>query len=127
MEPTHVETELVRKLAADWHLNVPERRSLPAGGAKAGLLLNAIEDELRSGGWYPAGARPDDDFDGGLIERMPDGTCRIHWKSEVSFCRYELDFVQELNTPREAATTFLKTVFNDGIDGIPIDWEGVAD
>jgi hypothetical protein len=58
------EKELIRKLAATWHLNVPERRALPGGRAKASLLLDAIEEELCSGGWYPPDGKPEDDFRG---------------------------------------------------------------
>jgi hypothetical protein len=93
-EPT-TEADLVRKLVATWHLNVPERRRLPGGRVKASLILDAIEEELRAGGWYPAGTRPEDDFAGRLIEQTADGTCRIYWKYEVSFQRYELCGVQE--------------------------------
>jgi dienelactone hydrolase len=79
------EREVIRKLAATWHLNAPERRALPGGRAKASLHLDANEEELRSGGWYPAGLRPDDDYRGGLVDLPPispigwtrDGACAL--------------------------------------------------
>ena len=116
------ERSLIRKLVATCHLNVAERKHLPGGVAKLSLILDAIEDELRDGGWYPAGLRPDDYFAGGLIERMPDNRCRIHWKSEVSFLRYDWMPSATLR-PRDAATIYLKAIFPEQIDGIRIDWQ----
>ena len=79
------EQALIEKLAATWHLNVPERQLLPEGRAKASLFLNAIVDELRDGGWYPAGVTPNDDFAGDLRRhRLPNFRfllCRlVIWK-----------------------------------------------
>jgi hypothetical protein len=116
------EQPLIEKLAATWHLDVPERRQLPEGRAKASLFLNAIEDELRGGGWYPAGVTPDDDFAGGLIEMTPSGRCRIHWKTQISFSQFEATESVEYASCREAATVLLRSLFGQEIDGIPIDW-----
>jgi hypothetical protein len=123
VEHASEEKELIRKLAATWHLNVPERRALPGGRAKASLLLDAIEEELRSGGWYPLGCKPDDDFRGGLIELTPRGDCRIHWKTQTSFFQYEATGLMEYENPREAATALVRLYFPVDIDGIPIDWQ----
>jgi len=123
MDDPSDELSLIRKLVATCHLNVSERKHLSGRVAKLSLVLEAIEDELREGGWYPAGLRPDDDFAGALIERMPDNRCRIHWKSEVSFLRYELDAVGEFATAREAALIYLRAIFPEQIDGIRIDWQ----
>ncbi|HEV8004183.1 MAG TPA: hypothetical protein VGP63_30240 [Planctomycetaceae bacterium] len=123
MDPPTDERELIRKLVDTCHLNVPERRGLPGGRAKASLILDAIEETLRTGGWFPSGVRPEDDYAGGLIELSPEGQCRIYWKSEFSFLRYELDAVGNFETPREAARTLARAVFGEQIDGITIDWD----
>jgi hypothetical protein len=123
VDPASEEKALLRKLAATWHLNVPERRRLPGGRARASLLLDAIEDELRSGGWYPRDGRPDHDYTGGLVELTPHGRCRIHWKTQVSFSGYEATGVTEYETPRAAATALVRSLFGAEIDGIPIDWQ----
>jgi hypothetical protein len=117
------EEELTGKLARTWHLNVPERRRLPAGTVRASLLLDAIEEELRSRGMYPPNVTLDDDFRGGLIELTAEGICRIHWKTQVSTSQYELGPSSECQSPREAAATLLRALFPAGIDGIPIDWQ----
>jgi hypothetical protein len=86
-------------------------------------LLDAIEEELRSGGWYPAGLRPDDDYRGGLIELTSQGDCRIHWKTQTSYVLYEATGLTEYETPRAAATALIRLYFPIDIDGIPIDWQ----
>ena len=123
MDPPTSEKELIRKLVDTCHLNVPERRGLPGGRAKASLILDAIEETLRTGGWFPSGMRPEDDYAGGLIELSPDGHCKIYWKSEFSFLRYELDAVGDFETAREAARTLIRATFGEQIDGIAIDWD----
>lgn len=117
------EKVLAGKLVATWHLNVPERRSLPGGRVKATLILDAIEEQLRSGGWFPADICPEEDFEGGLIELLRDGSCRIYWKSEFSYLRYTLKSIEEFATPRDAAIALVRAVFGEQIDGIPIDWQ----
>jgi hypothetical protein len=116
------EKELVRKLAHTWHLSVPERKELPNRTAKASLLYDAIETDLCSAGWYPPTARPDDDFTGGIIELTNEGTCRIHWKTQVSTSHYESGEITSCKSPREAAEILLRNLFPEHIDGIAIDW-----
>lgn len=122
MDPGGDDLELVRKLAATWHLNVPERRRLPSGCVQASRLLDAIVAELHSGGYYPPGVAPTDDFTGGLLELAPDGSCRTYWKTRISVSQVETSEVVQHEDPRDAAAVLIRTLFNDGIDGIPIDW-----
>jgi hypothetical protein len=86
------------------------------------LVIAAIQQVLGSEGWFPARWRPDDRFDGGLIELRDDGSCRVYWKGEVSYSRYELISVQDFGSAREAAEAFAKKFFGGSIDGIPLDW-----
>jgi hypothetical protein len=118
------EMELLRKLIIHGHLNVPDRRALPGRQAKASLLYVAIEQVIKQYGWLPTDWRPDDFFSGGLMEYRLDGTCRIHWQSEVGLSRYESGGVQTFPSIRDAAEVWLPKFFGarDNIDGIPIDW-----
>lgn len=122
MSPAVDETELVRKLAISWHLSVPERRALPGGKAKASLVFAAIEESLTENGWFPPSWRPDQAFEGGVIEQLPDGKFQIHWKAEVGLYRYELLSVQKCGSMRDAVTTFVRRFFGSSIDAVPIDW-----
>lgn len=117
------ERALTKTLAMKWHLNVPERRSLPNGRVRASLLLDAIENIVRADGWYPVGWTLERDYDGGLIEMTPQGSCRVHWKAEASYCRYEIAAVTQYDTARAAAEAVVRRMFGANIDGIPIDWE----
>lgn len=87
-------------------------------------MCAAIAHALETDDWLPPGWKLDDAFAGGLIERKPDGACRIHWKSEVACMRYRVTSVQECVTTDEAARAWLKAMFSHGdIDGIPIEWD----
>ena len=122
METLSDERSLNRKFATAWHLNVLELRALPNGKARASLVIDAIHEVLESEGWFPAKWRPDDRFDGGLIEVNGDGSCRIYWKAEVSYSRYEMVSTQEFRSTRKAAEAFARKFFGGDIDGIPLDW-----
>jgi hypothetical protein len=123
MDILTTETDLYRKLSLTYHLNVPERRLLPGGRARASCLRTAIEAQLFEEGWYPKDLRPEHDFAGGLIELRPDKSCQIYWKSEFSFLRYELDAVGQFSSPELAIGVWLRAMFPANIDGIPIDWD----
>ena len=116
------EKALVCKLVATGHLSVPERSVLPGGKAKATLVFSVIEEAVRMRGWFPDGLRPENDFDGGLIERRGDGTCMIRWKGEMAYLHYALIDMQECRDVEEAAKAFAQRYFGSNIDGVPIDW-----
>jgi hypothetical protein len=122
MEVPQNEGSLIYKLATTWHLNVPERRALPGGVARGNLVIAAIQQVVESEGWFPAHWRPHELFDGGLIELREDGSCRIYWKTEVSYSHYDLTSVQDFGSARDAAEAFAKKFFGESIDGIPLDW-----
>jgi hypothetical protein len=58
------------------------------------------------------------------MELDADGTCRICWKSEVGFMRFEQSPIQEYASLRAGAFAWLRGMFPQGdIDGIPIEWD----
>jgi hypothetical protein len=116
------EMELVRKLVTKWHLSVPERRALPKQKARASLACQAIVDVLSESGWFPSDWRPDQGYEGGLIERRLDGTYDIHWKSEAGTMRFELLSVDHYVGAVDAAREWLRRTFPRDIDGVIIDW-----
>ena len=116
------ERELVEKLVVKGHLNVPERRQLPAGLAKASLVREAILGKLWSTGWFPPDWRPEMQYHGGLIERLAGGACRLHWKYEIGIERYG-SHTEQFPSAAAAAEAWLRHTYGgDDIDGVPIDW-----
>jgi hypothetical protein len=116
------EQALVRKLVTKWHLSVAERRALPNVKARASLACQAIVEVVSESGWFPPDWRPDQGFDGGLIEQRPDETFDIHWKTEVGMMRFELLSVDHYAGALEAARAWLQRMFPRDIDGVELDW-----
>jgi hypothetical protein len=113
---------LARKFAETWQLNVTERRNVQMQPLSGSMIVEAIADIVRSKGWYPADWRPDDDFDGGLIELLPAGKCRVHWKTEVGVSRYAVTGVQEYDSLVVGGRVYGELFFGREFDGIAIDW-----
>ena len=122
MIPESTELDLARKFITKWHLNVPERKSLWFGSLPGSLLVAEICALVNEEGWYPIDWRPDDGFDGGLIEYSDGGQCKIYWKAECGVSRFALVEVQEFNALPEAVRSFAVRFFGKSFDGIAIDW-----
>jgi hypothetical protein len=122
MLPEIPEPELIEKLITKGHLNAPERSYLPGGRARWSLVRAAIVRHVVEDGWFPKDLRPDDGFDGGLIERTPKG-CRIHWKVECGVGRFALLRVTPYTDILEAVQEWVRDIFGDNIGEVKIDWE----
>ena len=116
------ERELVRKFVAKWHLNVAERKAIPSGSLAGSLIVTEICAVVDEQGWYPVDWRPDDGFDGGLIERLDAGRCKLYWKVECGVSRFALQEVREFHSLSDAAREYAVRFFGNNFDGIPIDW-----
>lgn len=116
------EQQLIRKLVTTWHLSVSERRTLPKQKARASLACQAIVDVLQENGWFPPDWRPDQAYDGGLIERRPDGTYDIYWKAEGAIMRFKSLSVDHYAIAHDAARDWLRRTFPRDIDGVELDW-----
>jgi len=116
------ERALTQKLVETLHLNVLERRQLPNGRVRAGVIFNVIEELLKEHGWFPGNLRPSDIYDGGLLEMQNTGSHRIHWKHEIGLSRYETTEVQSFSASKQAIQAYISRSWPNGIDGIEIDW-----
>jgi hypothetical protein len=116
------ERALVRKLVTTWELSAAERRALPSRKARASLACQAIADVLSEGCWFPPNRRPDQGFDGGLIERRPDGTFALHWKAGGGTTRLGASSVEPYPTAADAAREWLRRTCPRDIDGVDLDW-----
>ncbi len=117
-----VEKELLRALAVDQHLSVPDRRLLPNGRARVSVLraeIAALVDEV---GHFPPNVAPDDAFDGGLLQRLAPGHYRLTTKREVSLMRYAAIKTEDFPSLEAAVDAFISTHWPGHIDGVLIDW-----
>lgn len=115
------EAELTRKLAETFHLGAGERQALPGGRVRGSCLVAAVGDCLAESGWYPRTWRPDQPYDGMIIEARPDGF-RLHEKRESGMARYAGAPPRPAESLADAVRTLVTRMFGDAIDGIPIDW-----
>lgn len=117
------ETALARKLAEKWHLNVPERRSLPSSGIAASALVAAVGEILAETSSYPRNWSPDEPvYDGIVIAPTQDGF-KLHERHEIGACRFSPATITEVATLEEAVRRFLQATYKvDDIDGVRIDW-----
>ena len=111
--------QLARKLAETWHLSVSERAELPGGSIRLSDLVSAVGEILAESGWYPADWRPDQPYDGILIEARADGFV-LHEKREIGVQRYSP--VSSKPASSLAAAVHAAIEFAGEIDGIGIDW-----
>lgn len=83
-------SSLARKLAEKWHLNVAERRSLPAAGLPASAFVEAIRGILSASPWYPADWPHDEE---GYGEIESDSRCEDREPTNYPNYRWESDFI----------------------------------
>lgn len=119
----HDISNLARKLAEKWHLNVAERSSLPAAGMPASAFVDAVRCILSASPWYPPDwPRDESAYDGAVITPNKHGF-EIHMRHEIGVMRFSEATITQVPTLEEAVHKFLKVTFKaDNIDGIPIDW-----
>ena len=113
---------LAHKFAKDWHLDIQDRQNLSGGFLNGELVCEEIIKILEEEGWYPSRWRPDMDFDGGLLEKLDNDNCRIHWKAEAGVLRFAPLDLQEFDSINEGVLFYGKRFFGNEFDGIEIKW-----
>jgi len=115
------EAELTRKLADTFHLRVPERADLPDGRVRWSLLVSAVSKSLAESRWFPKDWRPDQRYNGVIIEARADGFM-LHERRESGMASFsEVRSVPAISLD-DAVRTRVVTMFGDDIDGVRIDW-----
>jgi hypothetical protein len=122
MDHSIPERDLARKFVAKWHLNVLERKSVPTGGLAGSLLVAESETIVDQAGWYPRDWRPDDGFDGGLIERLNHRRYKVYWKVEDGVSHFSLQRINEYENLGDATREYAERFFGQNFDGIAINW-----
>ena len=115
------EAELTRKLVDTFHLSVPERADLPGGRVRWSVFVCAVNESLAESGWFPKEWRPDQPYDGVIIEARVDGLI-LHERREIGMARFSEVRSEPANTLDDAVRALVATMFGDDIDGVRIDW-----
>src|SRR5712691_8142906 len=108
--------ELALKLLSTFHLNVPERRLVPAEGIPFSTLVDAVEAQVSKGGWIPEPV-----IDGAPIE-VRNGATWLHEQHEIGVGRYSDIASRRVSSMRNAVTGFVRAIGGSPIDGVPVDW-----
>ena len=80
---------------------------MPTLKTRASLACQVIVEVVLENGWFPPDWRPNEAYDGGVIERRPDSTYDIYWNTEVGMMRFELLSVDHYSGAPEAARAWL--------------------
>lgn len=115
------EAKLIRELVETCHLGSAERAELPGGRVRWTVLVRAVGKCLAETGWFPRGWRPDQTFDGVIIEARDDDYV-LHEQKEIGVARYSDVQSARTTSLEHAARTAIAANFGDDIDGVQIDW-----
>lgn len=117
------EQDLCRKLLAEHHLSVPERRALPEGRARFSVLVAAVQEALSHTGWFPVQLTPGRDIgEGAVLELREDGLW-VHEQHEVGVMRYSAIRSFRVTGVAEAVRAYVEANGGGPIDGVAIDWQ----
>lgn len=119
---SHREAALARKLAETFHLSVLERRELRGGKLSASAFVAAVGDILAETGWFPRDWRPDQPFDGVILEADDHGFV-VHERHEVGVGRFSDVTSAAADSLDDAVRTFVARTFGNDIDGVGLRWD----
>ncbi len=84
-------------------------------------MVNAVSESLAESGWFPKDWRPDQPYDGVIIEARADGFM-LHEGREIGMASFsEVRSVPAISLD-DAVRTLVVTMFGDDIEGVRIDW-----
>ena len=119
----HSEQDLCRKLLANRHLSVPERRALPDGRARFSVLVAAVQEALSESCWFPFELKPGRDIGEGAVLEFRDGEFWVHEQHEVGVMRYSPIRSFRVADIAQAVRAYVKANGGSPIDGVAIDWQ----
>lgn len=110
----------IHKLLITFHLDVNERRIFGCNPLRLSELVAEICNIVASEGKYPPWDL-EEGYEGVLIQRQENGYLLRH-KVESGVCRYAI-VKEELHAECSRAAAYAaRHMFNNGIDGVPIEW-----
>ena len=84
-------------------------------------MVRAVGEILAESGWFPKDWRPDQLYDGIIIEAQANGLT-LHEKNEIGVSRFSEVRTVQAGSLDDAVRTLVQKMFGRDIDGIQIDW-----
>ena len=84
-------------------------------------MVSAVGESLAEDGWFPKDWRPDQRYNGVIIEARADGFM-LHERREIGMASFSEVRSVPANSLDDAVRTLVVTMFGDDIDGVRIDW-----
>ena|ERR1700738_3410598 len=110
------------KLLSTFHLNVPERRTLPTEGVPFSEIVNAVEAQLAKDGWFPKRLESGQSIGEGATIELRGHEIWLHEQHEIGVGRYSEIGSRRMSSVGDAIKAFVQAVGGSPIDGVPIDW-----
>ena len=123
---TATRESLLEKLVVSLHLNVPERRTLGSDCVSFEEVAAVVKRLLELNGVFPPNARPwqpgESVFEGFFLVKSTDGKVQMAWQRSNPVRHTELadHGSSEYDNLDEAVSTFVKSEWSSGIDGITL-------
>jgi hypothetical protein len=118
--------DLLEKLVASLHLNVPERKLLGVDTVPAKEVAVIVKRLLETNGVFPLNAKPwqpgEPVFEGFFLMRQPNGSVRLAWQRHHPINPYLLadQGSWDCDSTDEAISRFMRSEWGNGIDGITL-------
>jgi hypothetical protein len=114
--------ELALKLLSTFHLNVPERRSIPPEGIPFSTLVDAVDSQISNGGWFPAPLTNGQSIGDGARIEVRGGEIWLHEQHEIGVGRYSDIASRRMSSMSDAVKAFVHAIGGAPIDSVPVDW-----
>jgi hypothetical protein len=115
--------QICRKLLDTLHITTEERRELGGQRIRFSELVTTAQAALDEVSLLPSSLRPDQDFEGVLIEQR-DQTYLIYECHEIGVGRYSPVKSRVAKDLKEAVRAYVRTNAGVAIDGVPINFAG---
>ena len=119
----NTERQLALKLLTTYHLNLPERQSLPNGRARFSVLVEAVEQALNGSPWFPRSPESEGLLGDGAVIELRGDEYWIHESHEIGLSRYSPVRVYRAKNLADAVRRYIHAMGgHTNIDGVEIEW-----
>jgi hypothetical protein len=113
--------QICRKLLDTLHITTEERRELGGERIRFSELVTSAQAALEEVSFLPSSLRPDQDFEGVLIEQR-NHTYLIYECHEIGVGRYSPVTSRVAKDLKEAVRAYVRANAGTAIDGVPINF-----